>query len=1187
MPNLFDILNYKGEFAKAETENLNEDLRFDLTHNFEVEIANTVEPEVVDFPDGSVYSNTIWKAGWNEEEGTWYLSSTLWSDDGSEKAGDFYTFDSYEKLLGAIREFFKKEDVLDPYKEVIAEDLNEDAEVNVPARTEDYSVQIEALRKMIDIANAIAERFGYDPELVFNDMIRDLRLVSGEPITALLNPNNPIDQLTAQQYNAVKTFFGDNAKNVMLKRLLACDPQECCDQFQQFIDAGHQIPFNNPRQLTAQTESILEDVDDEFFDQSSGFWTWTVQECFLNEKYEDYDPKQGWTEDDIELHKSIDWEARNYKEYDAGDPIKGTIYIYREDGTQQIPNATFHKFIRPNPIYSPYYAPVEQPGMDVVGPMYDGRTHNGYDIHDRYESQAIYDMMSEGFNKFVEDLNTEELDEAKKDEWEVKLIFKDGRTKIGLITNNSEEASKFAKDQYKNNKEVKDFKVFHNGEETPFNGAYYDNNGYYDSNVIDLEEAKEDGKGLPPDLAKAYKNSISSGDVDSSLSHSLLRRGRKQVGLDYGNAHYKEISKEEALRRLKNRDNVESLRLIVPSRWGETGVIQFIDKGGYGDGKYYRPLYQLYYNDNLPQEYAYTNKNGSLVRDSRKIPVQHLVEIALKIYETDEAPVSDEIKQRREQNRVKSAPVTYDIHKSGEYAIDPDSGQPFDGYREPTATLSQYPPELDTGAHDPDDMANYGQLQDYKQIVKKVKTYKKTVAKYEKALKAEEPGTERYNSVKSDLNAYTEEYLKWKRWLKDYNASFRYSVQTALFNVKAKIQKLKQIKDQLRNKRAELLKLKERGLDHWSSFYDTSLDALRQLNKTKRELEAQLETADTGKENILRQIEEIKRQIEAKTVEIANAEGALNTMSDIGEQITAVNKAIATFNDVSKRMTELVQRLKDVNNDIAEKEDEIDVSLADRDAEEINRKIRELDKAIKDLEEQRREIFHKKVDNQANPVDPNSSEFDLFRPINIVPEIDPEVVAELANEAEEPIVGDEEEVEEALNGFFNDPLAETYTEKELKDLEGRVFNQQKIINTYRSTKYDISQLFAHTKCTKCGKEKRVLLSNLINDPDKYGSCKCSNENEEGRARKIVKIYRGRKKLPTNTSGYTGVYHLKTYNGRPYDKWRAVIEIDGEKKFLGDFDTRKEAAEARKKAAKEGIKWYKKHSPFFKEDLEVK
>ena len=58
-----------------------------------------------------------------------------------------------------------------------------------------------------------------------------------------------------------------------------------------------------------------------------------------------------------------------------------------------------HKFLRSNPIFPPYYAAVmEKPfGMDVsyVGPMYDGHYYDHYDIHDRYETQEVYNMLSD------------------------------------------------------------------------------------------------------------------------------------------------------------------------------------------------------------------------------------------------------------------------------------------------------------------------------------------------------------------------------------------------------------------------------------------------------------------------------------------------------------------------------------------------------------------------------------------------------------------------------------------------------------------------------------------------------------------------------------------------------------------------------------------------------------------------
>ena len=64
-------------------------------------------------------------------------------------------------------------------------------------------------------------------------------------------------------------------------------------------------------------------------------------------------------------------------------------------------------------------------------------------------------------------------------------------------------------------------------------------------------------------------------------------------------------------------------------------------------------------------------------------------------------------------------------------------------------------------------------------------------------------------------------------------------------------------------------------------------------------------------------------------------------------------------------------------------------------------------------------------------------------------------------------------------------IDETYSDEELDKLVGKTFNQQKIQNIYRRQKYNDSRLFAHTRCVKCGREKKVFLSNLINDPEKY------------------------------------------------------------------------------------------------------
>lgn len=166
-------------------------------------------------------------------------------------------------------------------------------------------------------------------------------------------------------------------------------------------------------------------------------------------------------------------------------------------------------------------------------------------------------------------------------------------------------------------------------------------------------------------------------------------------------------------------------------------------------------------------------------------------------------------------------------------------------------------------------------------------------------------------------------------------------------------------------------------------------------------------------------------------------------------------------------------------------------------------------------------------------------------------------------------------------------LGETYSDEELEKMIGKTYNQQKILNIYRRQKYNDSRLFAHTRCTNCGREKRVFLSNLINDPDKYGSCVCSNTNVESRLDNIHDLFDGSKKLSSNTSGYTGVSYVKTYKGELYDKWRAYIEVDGKRTYLGDFDSKSAAIRARKKAAEKGIKWYKEHKNEFMKNYRKK
>ena len=108
-----------------------------------------------------------------------------------------------------------------------------------------------------------------------------------------------------------------------------------------------------------------------------------------------------WSERDKELWQKTDWKARDYKELPVEmDSLNLVGHFYTTDG-EFIKPVRFIKYIRPNPIYSPYYGPVyDKELLDFMEkghfcyPMYDGRKEGHYDIHDRFESNDVADMLS-------------------------------------------------------------------------------------------------------------------------------------------------------------------------------------------------------------------------------------------------------------------------------------------------------------------------------------------------------------------------------------------------------------------------------------------------------------------------------------------------------------------------------------------------------------------------------------------------------------------------------------------------------------------------------------------------------------------------------------------------------------------------------------------------------------------------
>lgn len=103
-----------------------------------------------------------------------------------------------------------------------------------------------------------------------------------------------------------------------------------------------------------------------------------------------------WLPEDVDLYKNIDWRARGYKSYPVpGTEYIGRCYLYGEKGKKGV-DEPFVKYINSNPIFPPYYAPVDNTsGKEYTSAMYDGREKDGYKIHDRRETWELYRLLSD------------------------------------------------------------------------------------------------------------------------------------------------------------------------------------------------------------------------------------------------------------------------------------------------------------------------------------------------------------------------------------------------------------------------------------------------------------------------------------------------------------------------------------------------------------------------------------------------------------------------------------------------------------------------------------------------------------------------------------------------------------------------------------------------------------------------
>jgi len=387
----------------------------------------------------------------------------------------------------------------------------------------------------------------------------------------------------------------------------------------------------------------------------------------------------------------------------------------------------------------------------------------------------------------------------------------------------------------------------------------------------DLDESNQLEEQLPPDLAKAYRQAPVESDkigftgvgakekkYDNRNSPYLSTKDtRRNVKTDYANSEYKEITPEEALQAKKD-GNIGKLRILVNGK-----LIQYRNDG-----------YPLVGPEIYNKDKTYIKKNGEAIFDTRRMPFNHIVKIADKIYLTDE----DE----------------HSIGKGGQ-EFDYETRQWKDVEADSVYNRRQANQDIeDTGIHKKKEIPwRKSSMDNYKQDIKE---YKDELAKLEQQWEAGDISKNEYEKKKAEYEKTIEKYTRWYKEYKaeyerdaqyDRNIKARKRYQVSQDKLQAPLNKLKDLKRDINYAKRDLNELENSGLSSWR----LSGGSYKEKQNEIAQLKAQIEQAQ-------KRIEQLEK--ESQGLDDANAK----------QNADAIEKAQNKVNDIQSQIDTLLRKNK-------------------------------------------------------------------------------------------------------------------------------------------------------------------------------------------------------------------------------------------------------------------------------------
>lgn len=140
------------------------------------------------------------------------------------------------------------------------------------------------------------------------------------------------------------------------------------------------------------------------------------------------------------------------------------------------------------------------------------------------------------------------------------------------------------------------------------------------NNNEELEESKSLNEKIPSDLAKAYRNSTAS--LDRGVQGYTPNLDNRRGELDFENTDYIEITPEEA-EEYRRKGEADKLRVIY---WGSAYTVD-------------PRSFKLRPSTGIKPKDEYITRTGRHVNNSNYVPFTHMMEIADKIYYTNEGNI--------------------------------------------------------------------------------------------------------------------------------------------------------------------------------------------------------------------------------------------------------------------------------------------------------------------------------------------------------------------------------------------------------------------------------------------------------------------------------------------------------------------------------------------------------------------